>query len=181
MSGALAPHPPTPGSLTRGRQTGIPSLSVAIEWNEAETAPAYFSYYGSIDPRRQLVATMARGQIFNSNEHFAARFIARNEFYQDFLLRQLGMHYLVGASDLLQDSEQMILIGFLRHTDRGTFESPNSRLLEASLPHLRRSLRMAAHIRSNTEAKILSDTALDLSNLAAMALSASGAMRACSS
>ena len=46
------------------RQTAIPSLSIAIGLNEEETAPAYFSYYGNIDPRRRLASTMALGRYF---------------------------------------------------------------------------------------------------------------------
>ena len=128
------------------RQTSIPSLSIAIGLNEAETTPAYFAYYGEIDPRNQIAGTMAPGQVFACHNHLDAHFVSRNEFYQDYLLPQVGIHYSLGAVDLLTENERMILLGFHRYTGRGPFESANSRTLERLLPHLRRSLHIAAQV-----------------------------------
>jgi hypothetical protein len=82
------------------RQTSIPSLSIAIGLNEAETTPAYFAYYGQIDPRNEIAATMVPGQVFACHNHLDAHFVGRNEFYQDYLLPQVGIHYSLGAVDL---------------------------------------------------------------------------------
>ncbi len=155
------------------RQTGAPSLSIAIGLNEAETTPAYFAYYGQIDPRNEIAATMTPGQVFACHNHLDAHFVIRNEFYQDYLLPQVGIHYSLGAVDLLAESEQMTLLGFHRYTGRGAFESANSATLERLLPHLRRSLQIAAQVKRRTDAIAYSETALDASNLAAFALSSS--------
>ena len=123
------------------------------------------------DPRNQIAATMAPGQLFACHNHLDAHFVRRNEFYQDYLLPQVGIHYSLGAVDLLTENEQMILLGFHRYTGRGPFESSNSRTLECLLPHLRRSLHIAAQVQRRTDANTYSETALDASNLAALALS----------
>ena len=157
--------------LGLNRQTGTPSLSIAIGLNEAETTPAYFAYYGQIDPRNEIAATMAPGQVFACHNHLDAHFISRNEFYQDYLLPQVGILYSLGAVDLLTENEQMILLGFHRYTGRGPFESSNSITLERLLPHLRRSLHITAQVQHCTEAKSFTETALDASNLSTFALS----------
>jgi DNA-binding CsgD family transcriptional regulator len=155
------------------RQTNIPSLSIAIGLNEAETTPPYFAYYGQIDPRNEIATTMAPGQVFACHNHLDAHFVSRNEFYQDYLLPQVGIHYSLGAVDLLAENEQMILLGFHRYTGRGSFESSHSKTLERLLPHLRRSLNITAQVQSNADAKAFTETALGTSNLATFALSSS--------
>lgn len=154
-------------------QTSIPSLSIAIGLNEAETTPAYFAYYGQIDPRNEIAATMAPGQVFACHNHLDAHFVSLNEFYQDYLLPQVGIHYSLGAVDLLAENEQMILLGFHRYTGHDPFEPSNSKTLERLLPHLRRSLRIAAQVQRCTEAKSFTETAPDASNRATFALSSS--------
>ena len=154
------------------RRNGIPSLSVSTGLPE-EVGPDYAAHYAHIDPRRQLALTMAPGQMLACHEHFDTRFVNRNEFFQDYLLPQVGIHYLLGSGDLLEESEQMIMIGFQRYTGHGPFDSSNASLLQRLLPHLQRSLRMAKQIGNQTDAKALSETALDASSLAAFALSSS--------
>lgn len=155
------------------RQTGAPSLSIALGLNEAETTPAYFAYYGQIDPRNEIAATIAPGQVFACHNHLDAYFVSRNEFYQDYLLPQVGIHYSLGAVDLLTENDQMILLGFHRYTGGGPFESSDSRTLERLLPHLRRSLHIATQVQRRSDANTYTETALDASNLAAFALSSS--------
>ena len=106
------------------RQTGTPSLSIAIGLNEEETTPAYFAYYGQIDPRNQIAATMAPGQVFACHNHLDAHFVSRNEFYQDYLLPQVGIHYSLGAVDLLAENEQMILLSKARRAAALDCEKP---------------------------------------------------------
>jgi DNA-binding CsgD family transcriptional regulator len=157
------------------RQTAIPSLSVSTGLPE-NVGPEYAAHYAHIDPRRQLALTHAPGQLLACHEHFDARFVSRNEFFQDYLLPQVGIHYLLGANDLIAESEQMVLIGFQRYVGHGPFESAEINLLQRLLPHVRRSLKMAKQIGAALDAKVLSEKALDLSNLAVLALSSAGAV-----
>lgn len=155
------------------RLTGIPVLSISTGLPE-DVGPDYAAHYASIDPRRQLALTQAPGQLLNCNEHFDARFVSRNEFFQDYLLPQVGVHYLLGSGDLVEESEQMIMIGFQRFNGHGAFHSHEARRLERLLPHLQRSLRLMLHFQKMTDEKELGETVFEVSQLATLALSSSG-------
>jgi DNA-binding CsgD family transcriptional regulator len=155
------------------RRSGIPLLSVSTGLPD-EVGPDYAAHYAQIDPRRQLALTQAPGQLLNCHEHFDDRFVGRNEFFQDYLLPQVGVHYLLGSGDLVEESEQMILIGFQRYNGHGAFQNHESRCLERLLPHLRRSLRLTMRYQALREENECGETLLEVSGLATLALSSSG-------
>lgn len=155
------------------RGTGIPMLSISTGLPE-DVGPDYAAHYASIDPRRQLALTQAPGQLLNCNEHFDSRFISRNEFFQDYLLPQVGVHYLLGSGDLVEESEQMIMIGFQRYNGHNAFQSHEAGSLERLLPHLQRSLRLMLHFQKLTDEKGFGETVFEVSHLATLALSSSG-------
>lgn len=155
------------------RHTGIPLLSISSGL-PVDVGPDYAAHYAQIDPRRQLALTQAPGQLLNCNEHFDSRFVSRNEFFQDYLLPQVGVHYLLGAGDLVDDSEQMIMIGFQRRNGHGAFEKRETRSLERLLPHLQRSLRLILHVQKLTDENGFGETLFEVSHLATLALSSSG-------
>jgi DNA-binding CsgD family transcriptional regulator len=154
----------------------IPSVNVLLGIHDEKVGSVYASHYRDIDPRVQLALTLAPGQTFACHEHFDARFVARSEFHQDYLLPQARVHYLLGTGDLGVEKEQITLIGFHRYIGYAQFEPSNASLLGRFLPHLRRSLQMASQVGSDNDAKAVSESALDASNLAAFALSSSGAI-----
>jgi DNA-binding CsgD family transcriptional regulator len=158
------------------RETNIPSVNVLIGIREDETLPHYFSHYCHIDPRVELALTLAPGQTFACHEHFDARFVARSEFHQDYLLPRAAVHYLLGTGDLAVDRQTVTLIGFHRYIGHAPFEPSNAGLLGRFLPHLRRALQMSQQVRGDHDAKAVSESALDASSLAALALSSSGAI-----
>lgn len=155
------------------RHTGIPMLSISTGLPE-DVGPDYAAHYATIDPRRQLALTRTPGQLLNCNEHFDSRFVSRNEFFQDYLLPQVGVHYLLGSGDLVEESEQMIMIGFQRYNGHRAFQSYEARSLERLLPHLQRSLRLMLHFQKLTDEKGFSETVFEVSHLATLALSSSG-------
>jgi DNA-binding CsgD family transcriptional regulator len=155
------------------RSSGIPLLSVSSGLPD-EVGPDYAAHFAQIDPRRQLALTQVPGQLLNCHEHFDARFVGRNEFFQDYLLPQVGVHYLLGASDLVEESEQMILIGFQRYNGHGVFQNRESHSLQRLLPHLRRSLRLTMRFQALREENERGETLLEVSGLATLALSSSG-------
>lgn len=155
------------------RHTGIPLLSISTGLPE-DVGPDYAAHYASIDPRRQLALTQAPGQLLNCNEHFDSRFVSQNEFFQDYLLPQIGVHYLLGSGDLVEDSEQMIMIGFQRHNGHCAFQNHEAQSLERLLPHLQRSLRLMLYFQKLTDEKGFGETVFEVSHLATLALSSSG-------
>lgn len=155
------------------RSSGIPLLSVSTGL-ASDVGPDYAAHYAQIDPRRQLALTQAPGQLLNCHEHFDDRFVSRNEFFQDYLLPQVGVHYFLGSGDLVEESKQMILIGFQRYNGHGAFQKHESHSLERLLPHLRRSLRLAMRFQELKDENALGETLLEVSGLATLALSSSG-------
>lgn len=156
-----------------GRHTGIPVLSVSTGL-PVDVGPDYAAHYAQIDPRRQLALTQAPGQLLNCNEHFDSRFVSRNEFFQDYLLPQVGVHYLLGSGDLVEESEQMIMIGFQRHNGHDAFQRHEAQSLERLLPHLQRALRLMLQFQKLTDGKEFGETLFEVSHLATLALSSSG-------
>lgn len=155
------------------RCTGIPLLSVSTGLPE-DVGPDYAAHYAHIDPRRRLALTQAPGQLLNCNEHFDSRFVGRNEFFQDYLLPQVGVHYLLGSGDLVEESEQMIMIGFQRYVGHGAFQSHEAQSLERLRPHLQRALRLMLHFQKLTAENEFGNTVFEVSHLATFALSACG-------
>lgn len=155
------------------RRTGIPLLSISTGLPE-DVGPDYAAHYAQIDPRRQLALTQAPGQLLNCNEHFDSRFVSRNEFFQDYLLPQIGVHYLLGSGDLVEESEEMIMIGFQRHNGHDAFQRHEAQSLERLLPHLQRSLRLMLHFQKLTDENRFGETLFEVSHLATLALSSSG-------
>ena len=156
-----------------GRDSGIPTLSISSGL-PSEVGPDYAAHYAQIDPRRQLALTQRPGEILACHEHFNASFVSQNEFFQDYLIPQVGIHYLLGTNDLVENSDQMIILGFQRYVGHGPFEKTDSQLLACLLPHLRRSLKLFFQHREFQEARAFSQAAVDTSSLAMLGLSASG-------
>lgn len=157
------------------RCSGQPSLSVSCGL-AVGTGLDYAAHYAQIDPRRQLALTLAPGLLLACHEHFDARFVSGNEFYQDYLLPKVGIHYLLGAHDLLPDSQDLLLLGFQRYVGHGPFSAAESLLLQRLLPHFRRALGLLALRRQQEDLQPLAHSALALSPLAFFALSAEGAL-----
>ncbi|SBT11167.1 hypothetical protein PROAA_910028 [Candidatus Propionivibrio aalborgensis] len=155
------------------RSTGIPLLSISTGLPD-DVGPDYAAHYAQIDPRRQLALTQAPGQLLNCNEYFDTRFVSRDEFFQDYLLPQVGLRYLLGSGDLVEESEQMIMIGFQRYKGHSAFQNQEAESLERLLPHLRRSLRLMLYFQKLRDEIGFGETIFEVSHLATLALSSSG-------
>ncbi len=155
------------------RETGIPSLSVSAGL-APDIGPGYAAHYAHIDPRRSLSMTMAPGQILACHEHFDTRFVSSNEFYQDYLLPQVGLHHLLGAGDLIAESGQLVLIGFQRHVGHRHFNDEEIRLLEQLLPHLQRTLRLREKLALASDTATCAETTLENAHLATILLTSAG-------
>lgn len=104
-----------------------------------ETSP-YYQHYMHIDPRREL--TLHRpGQAFRAGDFFDCNFIARNEFYQDYLL-PLGRQHIAGGMLMKTDSSHSI-VAFNRFKGRTDFSDEDMATIRRYFPHLQRSVRMA--------------------------------------
>ena len=106
----------------------------------AEASLDYLRTYHRIDPRAQLAITMQPGELMNCWEHFDDAFVAKDRFYQEFLI-PYGGRYSTGAK-LLQEGSVNVVLG----VHRG-FGSPKLEAAELSC-----LLRLVRHL---TDALVL--------------------------
>jgi len=155
------------------RRSGAPTLSVS-HGLPVEVGPDYAARYAEIDPRRQLAMTRSPGFVLNCHEHFDKRFVERDEFFQDYLIPQVGVHYLLGAGDLVPEGDELTLIGFHRYVGHEAFSDDESSTFKRLLPHLQRALRLRHRFQEAGNRHLYGNTLLEHSNLATMAISAQG-------
>jgi len=66
----------------------------------------YLAHYARIDPRRALGRAKPTGACFACHDQFSDRFVAENEFYQDFLISH-GPRYVFG-SNILREGDRNV-------------------------------------------------------------------------
>ena len=74
----------------------------------AEASLDYIRTYNRIDPRAQLAIALQQGEWLNCWEHFDDHFVAKDRFYQEFLI-PYGGRYVSAAKILQYDSVNVIL------------------------------------------------------------------------
>lgn len=160
------------------RCSGLPTLSLSHAL-PVEVGPDYAAHYAAIDPRRRLAIEKPPGFVLNCHKYFDPRFVQNNEFYQDYLIPDVGVQYLLGAGDLLPEDDQLVMIGFQRYVGHAAFSDEEAALLECVLPHLRRTLRLRRQVQVLADLHACTDSFWEQSNLATMAISATGKLLWC--
>ncbi len=94
---------------------GNVSFSYEVGGFPPEGALAYIRHYHRIDPRSAMVAQLAPGQWKSCHQLFDDEFVARDPFYQEFLLPYGGRW--VSGSKIYQDAEVIAFFGI--HRGRG--------------------------------------------------------------
>src|SRR5678816_540348 len=103
------------------------------EWMAAKVGD-YASYYGAIDPRRQLLETMPVGTAFACDRHFSEEAVGRDEFYQDFLIPG-GMRYITMAR-LQDDERRYTVMGLMREVGNQPFDDAELARAQRVITHL---------------------------------------------
>jgi DNA-binding CsgD family transcriptional regulator len=117
------------------------SLSFSDGFNlPAEGELAYIQKYGSIDPRAARIWQNSPGEWLHCHEIFNDDFVARDPFYQDFLI-PIGKRYVSGCK-LVDDANVCVLFSVLRAVGESPLGSPEIRFLDKLIPHLTRAVRM---------------------------------------
>lgn len=132
----------------------------------------YHQYYGGIDPRLQLTASFAIGEIFRCHRHLTNAFVDHNEFYQDFLIPRVG-RYSMGAA-LMREGGIEFQLGMTRAAEFGEFDDEDRNILTRLMPHLCRALAMTMRLQEERDRAILGSAAMEASHLGILSLSASG-------
>lgn len=130
----------------------------------------YASYYGNIDPRREMMARLPVGSVFACHDHFDERFVSRSEFYQDLII-PLGARYIL-LSRFLGDDDMGAYIVFNHLKDQGTFSAEQRASMQRLSTHLRRVFRMMKQNEHTRAAMQAGEAALDVSDQAVFTLAA---------
>ena len=154
-----------------------PTLGVMSHdsWNEA--LDLYNRHYGSVDPRLELALKTGPGVVIACHRYFDDRFVAKDEFYQDFLLR-FGLRYVLGGC-LAQNADVNVELALLRAPRHGFFEPEQESLLARLMPHFNRSLRLMDQTQAAARAGEFAVTGQAAVSLAAIAIGRSGRVLYC--
>ena len=100
----------------------------------------YASYYGAIDPRRELVEDMPAGSIIACHQHFSDAAVSRDEFYQDFLI-PYGQRYVL-ACKVLGGDQRDVVVGLMREAGNRPFEEEVLHEARHLIKHLGRASQL---------------------------------------
>jgi DNA-binding CsgD family transcriptional regulator len=121
------------------------AFSVVDAGYPAEANDDYLRYYGKIDPKPALAIQRPSGQIIACHHHFDDAFIAKSEFYQDYLI-PLGVRYFAGVK-LIDSGDVSALYGLLRAPGQGRFEDVDLKLFARLRPHLLQATKIFQRLR----------------------------------
>jgi len=155
------------------RSTFEPVLSVSCGLPE-EIGPEYAAHYTRIDPRHQLSLRMAPGSTLACHKYFDRYFVDRSEFFQDYLIRHAGVHYLLGAGDLVPNSQDLLVLGFHRRVGHTHFSDEEIGWFERLMPHFVRVLDVLNAQLKNSWSTTVKGVTDQLSHLAVFALDETG-------
>jgi DNA-binding CsgD family transcriptional regulator len=109
----------------------------------AEANDEYVAFYHTVDPRPNLILKLPPGVIAQDHLCFDESFIARSEYYQDFL-RRYDCRYVTGCR--LKASEDMTIIyAMLTRPASGPLSTQGVELLRRLHAHLQRAASL--HVR----------------------------------
>jgi DNA-binding CsgD family transcriptional regulator len=94
---------------------GTVAFSYEVGGFPAEGVLAYIREYHRIDPRAALVARLGVGEWISCHHHFDDAYVARDRFYQDFLIPYGGRY--VSAAKVYEDAEVVAILGIHRGRD----------------------------------------------------------------
>lgn len=120
---------------------------------------AYAAHYGHIDPRAALIASWDTGATFTCHQLFDDDYVARSEFYQDFLI-PIGGRYIV-ATKLMDSGTRKIITSVHRNEQQGPFEAEDCKLYARLKPHLMQAARLFDRLSALRVAQECASAALD--------------------
>ena len=149
-----------------------PTMAWASASASDEMHARYNAYFGRIDPRREAADKVPVGGVFACQELFDDRFVARNEFYQDFLIPG-GLRYMLGST-LARSPKHQASLALLRANGRPAFDRADIAAASRLAPHLQRALQMILSNSDARDALIAGEVSLDGLDEGVVLLNAAG-------
>jgi DNA-binding CsgD family transcriptional regulator len=128
--------------------------------------------YWCLDPKMPVLEKQGCGFAFNDVEHFDARFVAHDAFYQGYSL-PLGIRHTL---DLFADSlpERDVYVAAMRTAKQGPFDDTSEAAVRTAARHLVRALKARVEIARAQSAAENAEAALDGLHFGIAVVDASG-------
>jgi len=136
----------------------------------------YAEYYGAIDPRRRYVMTRPVGEWIGCHQVCDDQFVARSEFYQDYMIPTVGCRYMTGVRLAAEDGRHALLaLGRRPGNGAKPFEEADLGPIRALTPHLVLAARLHSRLSWLQARSRLQDEALDHLSMAVVVVDRDGA------
>ena len=119
----------------------------------SDAVTEYVRTYHQIDPRLALISPLPVGKWVACQEHFDDDFVARDPFFQNYLLRH-GSRYLYAAK-VLEDDATMVVMGHHRPPGNPLVDPGERAAIERIGGHIAEALRIQKQLRSAIECDAL--------------------------
>jgi DNA-binding CsgD family transcriptional regulator/PAS domain-containing protein len=116
-----------------------------------QTSLDYFRYYSTIDPRIALGLQTPPDQWMRCHEHLDEAYVARSEFYQDFLIPHGGRW--VSGTKLIDDERVQFILAFMRGQGSAPIGRDEWPLLASFKHHFTAAFANLLHLR-DTQAEL---------------------------
>ncbi len=140
--------------LTLDKKHNIPIASVMAGTSfSLQISDDYANHYIAIDPRQNIIRGAAVNEWLCCHHTHDQKFVARNEFYQDFFIRH-GARYLMAAcvDDNVYDHS---VLGVVRAVGQQPFGPAEQLAARSFSGHLQRALRLQKHTQDlHTKAEL---------------------------
>jgi len=148
-------------------------FNVFTEGVAQNTIDSYNSHYWSVDPRRRLVDNLTVGEMAVCQHHFSDRFVSGSEFFQDYLLPEVGQRYTWFTRPLIAGNHD-VLLAMMRTDDRGAFGDEDILRSQRMIPHLQRAAKLWIETEPLREAADIGREAAAAGGLALFGLDEAG-------
>lgn len=146
-------------------------LGVISDHARHDILALYNSYYGAVNPRRELPAQADPGVVIAGQHQFDDGSSSDNELSQ-------SMCHVMGGCLVRTDTTDIVL-GLMREASRGQYSRMEETYLGRLMPHFNRSLRLMEHTQTATQSGELAAAAQDAASLAVIAVNKSGQLLYC--
>lgn len=136
-------------------------VSLGGERISAQAPVRYTEYYAGLDTRATLTRSAPTGEVVNCQQHFDEHYVARSEFYQDFLIPE-GLRYAIGSC-VLRSATSEYVIGMQRGGDHPGFSRNEEALVRRLVPHLGRAFQLSEELEGHRRRAAIQSAALDTS------------------
>ena len=137
-----------------------------------EMREPYFQYYGSIDPKLEVLYRNQIAYLFNDARHFDAAFVARNPFYQEYT-KSLGMRHTLDMT-MGRGAETETFLAVMRASSQGPYDPGGEAVFHRCARHFERVMNLAKKLEHAQHGGTLASAALDRLRLGVVVVSIAG-------